>query len=76
MAEILVEELLGLLDSISEDMRQDGEGHEDIEDYARAIRAIDALHQPDREPDGLSPTVWCKACVTGWPCPTARALGR
>ncbi len=61
--------MLAFLDLIADDYPQ-------AQPVADALRAMDALHQPDREPSAASPTVWCKACGTGWPCPTARALGR
>lgn len=77
-----LDELLDFLDGVAREVREDGEDPWEYDAIARALRAVDALHQPD---DGAGLRVgpfpgWtegiCPACGTGWPCPTARALGR
>ena len=52
-----------------------GVEHSTVERAADLLLEIAAIHQPDREPTTESPSVWCGACGTGWPCPTARTLG-
>jgi hypothetical protein len=44
-----------------------------MEAAADLLDAIDALHQPEPDPDDDS-YEWCIECDHQWPCPTARLL--